>query len=161
VFDFIDATIEECCAKLSNGASLISKIADSLFPHLKKLVVPANDDILAAHVSSADPKAYAQNNMIGGGEIVLGPLCRACIRLGRYIVQKPPNTTNLDIAAEESKIEVLVRPIGKELGRLSRAFAASPCYLPHAWSEVLKALLWIMPENRYKWPYLNTFVILL
>lgn len=132
---------------------MILKLSDSILPHLKKLQVPPSEEALSQAVNAnIDSKLSSTSPIvIGTGEVILGPLCRACVRLGRYIVQRPPDSasSNTNIAAEEVSVEGLVRPLGKELGRLSRGFAASSCYMPHAWSEVLKALLWIMPENRW------------
>lgn len=61
--------------------------------------------------------------------------------------------TAAEVGAEEMRFEELVRPLGKELGKLCRAFTTSTVYLPHARSEVLKALLWIMPNNRSNAPH--------
>jgi hypothetical protein len=130
-----------------------------VLPHLQKLFVPLTEEegIEAAqrsHSGSTAPSSIP----IGFGDVNLFPLCRACIRIGRYIVLRDTvgtapkdfmsSSSKIDLAEEETKLESLVRPIGKELGRLARSFIQTQVYLPHARCEVLKALLWIMPDNR-------------
>jgi len=135
------------------GPELVSRLVNSILPHLSKLFVPVTEEAgnEAAAANQSLPAGQQEATIpIGFGEISLFPLCRASIRIGRYMTLRPIND-HLDessAAEEETRLENLVRPLGTRLAQLCREFLQSRVYLPHARSEVLKALLWIMPDNR-------------
>lgn len=140
------------------GPDFVSRLTNAVLPHLQKLFVPLTeeDGIEASHRAPAAglASASASSIPIGFGEVNLFPLCRACIRIGRYMVLREStldmiSANTSDFIAEETRLENLVRPLGKELAKLARSFMQTKVYLPHARCEVLKALLWIMPDNRY------------
>jgi hypothetical protein len=143
------------------GPDFVSRLTNAVLPHLQKLFVPLTEDegneaAQRSYSASSSAPSAPSSIPIGFGDVNLFPLCRACIRIGRYMVLRDTtagsdfmsSSSRLDLAEEETKLENLVRPIGKELGRLARSFIQTKVYLPHARCEVLKALLWIMPDNR-------------
>jgi hypothetical protein len=131
------------------GPDFVSRLTNAVLPHLQKLFVPLTEEEgieASQRTGSSSPTGIP----IGFGDVNLFPLCRACIRIGRYIVLRD-STHDLmpaDLVEEESRLENLVRPVGQQLGKLARSFIQTKVYLPHARCEVLKALLWIMPDNR-------------
>ena len=54
-------------------------------------------------------KSSSVEPCIGEGDISWGPLCRACVRLGRYMVHRPSHNEN--IAADDKKIHALLDSI--------------------------------------------------
>lgn len=145
--------------KSIGGGDLISRLTASLLTPLQRLVVPLSDEE-GLQQSQQQPSlpAAQRKEIIGFGNVSLFPLCRACIRLGRYLVihsSSQDSQASEEIGERDSHLEELVRPLGKELGKLCRGFVQSSVYLPHARSEVLKALLWIMPNNRGAVPQHN------
>jgi hypothetical protein len=143
--------------KSIGGLDFVSRLTNSVHPHLQKLYVPATEEEGMEWVGWQRPGQTNQSQIpIGFGEVNLFPLCRACIRIGRYMVLRPSSTvqdvfhplSQAELAQEETRLEGLVRPLGKELAKLTRAFVHSKVHLPHARAEILKALLWIMPDNR-------------
>jgi hypothetical protein len=143
--------------KSIGGLDLISRLTNSILIPLQKVIVPQSDEEGAAQAQQQTTLPPNQRKeVIGFGNIGLFPLCRACIRLGRYMILHSTTVSDTSMTAaeaEETRFEELVRPLGKELGKLIRAFTSSTVYLPHARSEVLKALLWIMPNNRSNAPH--------
>lgn len=89
---------------------------------------------------------------IGFGNVNIGPLCRACIRLGRYvIVHLDALLANTGGVGEEGSGAALLndifKPLAKELVRLMKEFRNSSVFLSHAYCDTLKALLWLLPPN--------------
>ena len=134
----------------------------SILVPLQRIVVPATDEegLALAHQQNSLAQ-YQRKEVVGFGSVSLFPLCRACIRLGRYMaLLSAKQSQSGDIMQDEDagemvRMEEQVRPLAKQLSSLVRAFASTSVYLPHARSEVLKALLWIMPDNREGLPHLN------
>lgn len=101
---------------------------------------------------------------IGEGDISWGPLCRACVRLGLYMVHRPSDDIEGMSAEEDPQINALLDAIKGMLASLEvidlRIAANSPIdpatnipvatisVLPHVKCELLKAYMWLLPENR-------------
>lgn len=94
------------------GADIVSRLTNAIASDLNTLIVPPNEE---AEITG--------KIAIGAGDITLSPLCRAVVRLGRYILLLQTASQT----AEEAKAqEALVRPIGKALA--SKNFIRSTFY---------------------------------
>ena len=133
----------------------VTKMIFSVQPSLEDLFVPLTDELgVAARRESAALLGNKRrvHQPIGFGNVNIGPLCRACIRLGRYvIVHLDALLANTSSVGEESSGAVLLndvfKPLAKELVRLMKEFRASSVFLSHAYCDTLKALLWLLPPN--------------
>ena len=135
-----------------DNSEFIARMISAIQPSLQDLFVPESDDEgMAARRESAanltSKRRVAQP--IGFGNVNIGPLCRACIRLGRYVIVYLDSLLAIigEGGKNELKLNEVFKPLAKELVRLMNEFRKSKVFLSHAYCDTLKALLWLLPPD--------------
>lgn len=126
------------------GESFLQRMIMAIQPSLENMVVPATDEegFLAGRECASGKRSIQP---IGFGNVDIGPLCRACIRLGRYVMMYPEALKSADDAQSHESDKVF-KLLAKELVRLMKEFRKSSVFLSHAYCDTLKALLWLLPD---------------
>lgn len=152
-----------------DSPDFVTRMISAIQPSLEDLFVPANEDegIAARRESVANGQGTSGKRRmaqpIGFGNVNIGPLCRACIRLGRYVIVHrnallegrgrgregvaEAETVIKETREGEMLLNEIFKPLAKELVRLMKEFRNSSLFLSHAYCDTLKALLWLLPPD--------------